>query len=138
MRCGKEMRQSPTSCDAATPANCAPRNGPAPRPCFNSRSVVLDAPADLAQTHQNIDGGILRQNHQPVVGRGVCAAGPFDQQPPLWQGAVRAPRDVPVRRAHPHRSEPTGQHPPPLPWRHDTGRYAERGISLLRRNSIPG
>src|SRR5260221_9690119 len=43
--------------------------------------IALDAPAQLGQIDQTVEGNLFRQRREPVFGRRVLAFGPLDQQP---------------------------------------------------------
>ena len=68
--------------------------------------VALDAPPELDQLDQAIEGDIFRQGGKPVSGWLGLALGPFDQQPlyaAFGQGAVA------MGCANPHPREPARQ-----------------------------
>jgi hypothetical protein len=48
--------------------------------------VVFDPPANLRQTDEFGQRGVIVHVGQPVVGGLVGVGGPFDEQPPGWQG----------------------------------------------------
>src|SRR5207244_6104962 len=43
--------------------------------------VALDAPAQLGEVDQTMEGNVLRKRREPVFGRLLLALGPLDQQP---------------------------------------------------------
>src|SRR6185503_10924397 len=52
--------------------------------------IALDAPAHLCCGHQIVDGSVLGQRRQPVLGRFALVLRPFDEQPLAWpQARVR-------------------------------------------------
>lgn len=66
---------------------------------FELQIVVLDPPARLGGGDELLEGAVLRQRREPVMGRLDLALGPLDEQPLLCAGPIT------VRSAHPHAGE---------------------------------
>lgn len=73
---------------------------------FQLPVVMLDAPADLGQTHQLRQGCVLGQGGDPEVSGLGCTVGPFGQQPRLGQDTVLVAGNRAVRRTYSQRHEP--------------------------------
>src|SRR3954453_8311665 len=69
--------------------------------------VALDAPAQLGEVDQTMEGDVRRQRRQEVFGWLFLAFGPLDQQPFL-RPHLLAPLVEP-RGAHPHPGQAGGQ-----------------------------
>jgi hypothetical protein len=82
---------------------------------FQFAVVVFDAPADLGQAHEFLQGCAGVEGGDPVVGGFFGAGRPLGEQPGLGKAAVVGCGDVAVRRA-----DPQGQ---------ESGRIAAAGLS---------
>ena len=62
-------------------APSAPFEMPEPDLLLELLIVALDAPAQLGEIDQAVEGDVLRKRREPVFGRLVLALRPLDQQP---------------------------------------------------------
>src|SRR5260370_4352406 len=68
--------------------------------------VALNAPTQLGEVDQTVEGDVLGKRRQPVLGRLVLVLGPLDQQP-FFRARLVAPLVTP-RGTHAHPREARG------------------------------
>src|SRR5438270_249326 len=64
--------------------------------------VALNAPTQLGEVNQTVEGGVRGERRQEVFGRLALAFGPLDQEPFLWARLVAplvTPRGRPAAQA---------------------------------------
>src|SRR5208282_88165 len=70
--------------------------------------IALDAPAQLGKIDHLVEGHVVRNGGEPVLGRSALARGPFDEKP-LFRPAF-GELGITMRRPHAEADEPRG-HP---------------------------